>query len=31
MTKAQQRGVLDGDIWQKFARLSEKNKLEHFQ
>jgi hypothetical protein len=21
MTKAQQRGVADGDIWQKFARL----------
>ena len=21
MTKAQERGVLDGDIWQKFARL----------
>jgi hypothetical protein len=25
MTKAQQRGVLDGDIWQKFARLRSEN------
>jgi hypothetical protein len=23
MTKSQQRGVLDGDLWQKFKRLSE--------
>lgn len=27
MTKAQQRGVLDGDIWQKFARLKSENEI----
>ena len=27
MTKAQQRGVLDGDIWQKFARLQSENEM----
>jgi len=25
MTKSQQRGVLDGNIWQKFARLRDEN------
>mmetsp|Transcript_6841 Transcript_6841/g.11145 ORF Transcript_6841/g.11145 Transcript_6841/m.11145 type:complete len:110 (+) Transcript_6841:1056-1385(+) len=28
MTKAKQRGVLDGDIWQKFARLRLENENE---
>eukprot|EP00581_Thalassiosira_minuscula_P012564 CAMPEP_0183730440 /NCGR_PEP_ID=MMETSP0737-20130205/32827_1 /TAXON_ID=385413 /ORGANISM="Thalassiosira miniscula, Strain CCMP1093" /LENGTH=688 /DNA_ID=CAMNT_0025962941 /DNA_START=312 /DNA_END=2378 /DNA_ORIENTATION=- len=31
MTKAQQRGVLDGDIWQKFARLRLENEPAPFQ
>lgn len=31
MTKAQQRGVLDGDIWQKFARLRSENEPTPFQ
>jgi len=25
MTKSQQRGVLDGNIWQKFARLKDES------
>jgi len=25
MTKSQQRGVLDGNIWQKFARLRDES------
>mmetsp|Transcript_4645 Transcript_4645/g.10511 ORF Transcript_4645/g.10511 Transcript_4645/m.10511 type:complete len:439 (+) Transcript_4645:69-1385(+) len=31
MTKAQQRGVLDGNIWQKFARLRSENEPVPFQ
>ena len=31
MTKAQQRGVLDGDFFQKFKRLSESSSAEPFQ
>ena len=31
MTKSKERGVLDGDIWQKFARLKSENEPAHFQ
>ena len=31
MTKAQHRGVLDGDIWQKFARLRSESEPVPFQ
>lgn len=31
MTKAKERGVLDGDIWTKFARLRSESVPEPFQ